>query len=347
MIVFAWDGFPQYAARCIGAFVRQTKEPVVVIGTKPLVPIVGMDELAGCEVVWIDYNDKRSLVELVGETPRLLVVSGWGIDVFCRLRDEARLAGAKTVATCDNNYIFSFVELLKAIRFRILIRNKYDAFFVPGRSGEKLLRFYGVPKRKIFDGLYAADAGLFECGAPLCERRKKMIYVGQLNARKNVIRLAESFSRANVDGEWSLDMYGCGPLEGELKDLVKRNPGCNISVNPFAQPEELAAKYREARVFCLASTKEHWGLVVHEGALSGCVLLLSDRIGAGEDFLKIGVNGFDFNPLSVDSMTGAIRKAMAMDENELAKAYDFNLEVSKNASLEKFVAAVNKISSVE
>ena len=39
MICFAWDGFPQYAARCVGAFVKTTSEQVVVVGTRPDVPV--------------------------------------------------------------------------------------------------------------------------------------------------------------------------------------------------------------------------------------------------------------------------------------------------------------------
>ena len=39
MICFAWPGFPQYASRCIAAFVRKSQERVVVVATVPDVPV--------------------------------------------------------------------------------------------------------------------------------------------------------------------------------------------------------------------------------------------------------------------------------------------------------------------
>ena len=149
MICFAWDGFPQYAARCVGAFVKTTAEQVVVVGTRPDVPVEGMEQCCGCKVVWVERTDARPLAMVIGEVPRLIVLSGWSIPAFNRYRDEVRRAGGRAVAMCDNNYAFSFKECLRAIRFRLLFRGKYDGFFVPGKSGVKLLRFYGVPQEKI------------------------------------------------------------------------------------------------------------------------------------------------------------------------------------------------------
>lgn len=37
MICFAWGGFPQYAARLVGAFVKSTDERVCVVGKPPAV----------------------------------------------------------------------------------------------------------------------------------------------------------------------------------------------------------------------------------------------------------------------------------------------------------------------
>ena len=100
--------------------------------------------------------------------------------------------------------------------------------------------------------------------------------------------MCHAFISANMDRKWILEMCGCGPQ----KDLIPKDP--NVEVHDFVQPEELSQIYRRARGFVLASKEEHWGLVVHEAALSGCVLLLSNRVGAKLDLLA--GNGFDFNP---------------------------------------------------
>lgn len=339
MIVFAWEGFPQYAARCVGAFVKATNESVVVVATRPAVPIKGMEVLCGCPVTWIDDGPIK-----LGKIDTLFV-SGWGIPAFNRLRDEVRVNGGRVIGLVDNNFIFSFKEILRAIRFRLFIRRHYDAFMVPGKSGRKLLRFYGVPDGKIKEGLYAADDTLFTPGPPLEKRPKKIIYVGQFCARKNVLRMCRAFLNAKLDG-WALVLYGSGPLKEELEGIssnAREGVDGTIEVHGFLQPEELAAKYREARFFLLPSIEEHWGLVVHEAALSGCLLLLSKYIGAADDFLVAGENGWLFDPFDVDDMTCAIKRTMELDDVTMADMRLKSLQLSHNASLNKFVGVVRTI----
>lgn len=338
MICFAWDGFPQYAARCIGAFVKQTTEEVVVIGTTPDVPIKGMEALAGCPVYWVKPNEQVDIEQLIGKMPSHFFVSGWGIPAFNHMADAVRAAGGKVIPSNDANYIFSFKECLRALRFRLLLRRKFDAFFVPGNAGLKLMSFYGAPKEKIVPGMYAADATLFTDGGDLTQRPKKMVYVGRLCERKNVRGLCKAFIEAKGPEQgWTLELYGCG----EQKELLpKDNPA--IQIHDFLQPEELAAIYRTARCFVLASFEEHWGLVVHEAALSGCVLLLSDCIGAAADMLT-PENGVTFKPASIPSFVEAMQKVFAMDGNALRRAREVSLEMAKTKGTDTFIAGVNKL----
>ncbi len=339
MICFCWVGFPQYAARCIRAFVEKTDERVAVVATRPRVPVKGMEEACGCEVFWIGEDEPRLLREVVGEMPRCVFLDGWNAPALNRYRDEVRVSGGGTVAMCDNNFMFSFKECLKALRFRLFLRGKYDRYFVPGASGVKLLRFYGVPAERIATGMYSADPSLFRDGVPLPERERKMIYVGQFIERKNVRRLVQAFAKANVKRDWTLDMYGSGPLKEELLSLTdKIGNGC-IGVHDFLQPEDLAAKYREARIFCLPSLWEHWGLVVHEAALSGCVLLLGNKTGAADDLLGIE-NGFSFNPYDTADMTCAIDAAMRMDDGQLLEAQRCSIAKAAKIGLGSFANSV-------
>ncbi len=239
---------------------------------------------------------------------------------------------------CDNNFVLSLKECLKAIRFKLRLRGKYDGFFVPGKSGVRLLSFYGVPRNKIATGMYSADATLFKNGLPLSKREKKMLYVGQLIERKNVLRLCEAFRRSEgYANGWTLDLYGSGPL----RDKIPTGEG--IAVHDFMQPEQLAEIYRQSRCFILPSMREHWGVVVHEAALSGCVLLLSDCIGAAEDFLAEGENGFAFRPKSVESIAYAMRRVYAMTDDELDKAHGVSLDLASHSSLKHFAEACTSL----
>ena len=395
MIVFAWDGFPQYAARCVGAFVRTTNERVMVVATRPNVPIEGMEKLCGCPVHWIDGRelfDLRLFDCLIGrEGERItLFVTGWKVPAFNRLRDQVRAKGGRIICMLDNNMmgrgLFDFgfrdclIEIVKVLRFRLTLRKHFDGFIVPGRAGRRLLRFYGVPDGKIFEGFYAADESLFTPGPAIEDRPKKIIYVGQLCERKNVRRLVEAFHesfkverlkgfkvsrfqgfkvpkfqsrkvsgiqsfrgeglKGFEDGEWSLELYGSGPLKEELNQTIKQSNNQTIHLHDFLQPEELAAKYREARIFCLPSLEEHWGLVVHEAALSGCALLLSNRVGAKEDFLEEGVNGLSFDPYDVNDMAEKFAEAMTRTFETKTAA-----ERAREMGVKRFVKAVERLKS--
>ena len=352
MIVFAWDGFPQYAARCVGAFVRTTNERVMVVATRPNVPIEGMEKLCGCPVHWISPDEPFNLSTFQPFNLSTFFVTGWKVPAFNRLRDQVRAKGGRIICMLDNNMmgrgLFDFgfrdclIEIVKALRFRLTLRKHFDGFIVPGRAGRRLLRFYGVPDGKIFEGFYAADESLFTPGPAIEDRPKKIIYVGQLCERKNVRRLVEEFRKVKVRGEgeqrWELHLYGSGPLKEELNQTIKQSNNQTIHLHDFLQPEELAAKYREARIFCLPSLEEHWGLVVHEAALSGCALLLSNRVGAKEDFLEEGVNGLSFDPYSVEDMAEKFAEAMTRTFETKTAA-----ERAREMGVKRFVKAVEKL----
>lgn len=354
MIVFGWRGFPQYAARCVGAFVKVSKEPVVVVGPKPMVPVEGMERVCGCSVYWVDrQHDFVSQVSAFQPSEvSALFVSGWGIPALDDLASRVKKAGGRVVMMSDHRDERSFRDFLKGLRFRVFQRKKFDGFFVPGKSGRARMRRFGVPNGLIEEGLYSADASLFKNGKPLSEREKKIICVAQFIPWKNAKRLMRAFEIAvdasNVEG-WTLEFYGSGPLKDELEGLSSTlntrlaTRDSRISVHSFVQPEQLAGLYQSARLFCLPSESENWGLVVHEAALSGCALLLSQNVGSADDFLAAGENGWTFDPFEVDEMAQALCQAMVLDDAALAAMQKESLRMANNASLEKFVAGVKKM----
>ena len=341
MICFCWVGFPQYAARCIRAALNSTSEKIVVIASRPDVPIQGMEELAGCDVYWVDIKDDRSLKSVLGEVPRVLTVPGWKIRLFNKYRDEVRANGGRVIVAIDNNYVLSWKEIIKSIAVRLFYRRLYDGFWVPAASGRKLMRLYGIPEAKVFMGLYSADGSLFGNGLSLAERGKRILYVGQFIDRKNVMNLCRAFLKAKdgANADWELELCGCGALKSSLPN----HP--SIIVHDFVQPESLSSIYKRARIFVLPSKEEHWGLVVHEAALSGCVLLLSNRVGSLDDFLEENVNGFSFSPFSVAQMVFALSKAMRMSDEQLAIAQQTSLRLGLKISTKTFADAVMKFSA--
>lgn len=331
MICFAWAGYPQYAARCVAEFVRRAKEKVVVVATSPLVPVKGMEKLSGCDVFWVKNDDERPLDVICGAMPNVILTTGWYVKSFNTYRDAVRRAGGRAICLVDNNYVPSVREFLKSMRFRLLLSRAYDAYMVPGVSGVRLLSYYGVSNDKIAKGMYSADANLFTPGPSLEFRNKRMVYVGQFCERKNVVALAKAFLVANykIGGDWIFDLYGCGPMKGDIPTDKA------IHIHDFVQPEELPSVYQGARIFALASKEEHWGVVVHEAALCGCLLALSKYVGAAEDFLGAG-NGMTFDPHVLESMSSCLIKLMQYDSEQLKHGYQVSVSKAESVSCSNF-----------
>lgn len=333
-VCFAWAGFPQYAARCVGAFVRATGLECVVTAIRPDAAL-GMEDVCGCKVIWTKSGAPVvGYPELEGVTH--LFVTGWFLPQYNELVRKVRREGGRVISFVDNDASVGsslrdgIRAVLKKIRFRLFVSRMFDGYIVPGRSGRRLLEGYGVPPDRIWEGMDCADETLYHDGAPLEDRPKRIIYVGQYIPRKNIVAMAEAF-RAENRGDWRLDLYGCGP--------VAVADGGGVFAHPFLQVEELAGEYRRSRVLWLGSHEEHWGLVVHEAALSGCVLALSNRIGAAAD-LAGDDNAVIFDPEDPGDMRRAMRRVMDMTDGELDRGRKESLSLAGRFNLNKFVEAV-------
>lgn len=345
MIVFAWDGFPQYAARCVGVLARTVKDEVVVVATRPVVPAKGMEDLCGTKVIWLNKNENvleqcKDLIARFDEGSTIFV-SGWLCRAFNLLAKKMRQAGGRVICMNDANYEFSIKSILRAVWFRLFRSNEYDGYLVPGKSGLKLHRLYGVASSEVASGLYSADGSIFFNGAPLGSRKKRIVYVGQFCERKNVVNLVEAFRKSQVAGNgWTLHLYGCGP---DSAKLPMNDP--SVEVHDFVQAEELGAIYRDAQVFVLASREEHWGVVVHEAAKCGCALALSDKVGAAAD-LANDKNAVSFNPDKVEDMAAAIVKITSQIGERSLEMQSESIRLSGLINVDGFVESCTRLARV-
>jgi hypothetical protein len=176
-IAIAWNGLPFYGARIIRAGIEKLGEPVYVIGSKPTVPIEGMEQALGQSIHWIDANSSCSWSQLEVPVPKIFIHTGWSYPAFNNLGEEVRKQGGQVVSMIDNCWKNSPKQWIGAIVFRTVYRRWFDAIWVPGRSAEKLCCFLGMPSEKIYQGLYGSDPNVFSPGLPLSEREKKFIFV--------------------------------------------------------------------------------------------------------------------------------------------------------------------------
>jgi len=314
-IAFSWHGLPDYAAREIRTAIATIGRDCVVVGSRAAVPVVGQEQVLGCRIDWVDARRPvtwRGLGQLV---PDVFVQSGWGYAAFNALGDEVRAHGGRVIGLSDANWRGDLRQrVLGRVAFRALHRRRFDAMIVPGRQGVRLMAAFGMDERFVRMGMLGADGAVFGGGPPLASRGKTMLFVGQFIARKDVLGLARAFIRfSDRLPEWSLRIVG----SGAQRNLIPAHP--RIVVEDFMQAEDLAERYHEARFLVLQSRAEAWGVVVHEAALAGCGLVLSDRIGSGDD-LASGANCVQFRAGDEDQLVAALQAAAAFDDDRLARA---------------------------
>lgn len=247
--------------------------------------------------------------------PQIFLHTGWKFRALNSLGAEVRRNGGRVVSMIDNSDKRSVRQRIGAIVFRAVYRRWFWGVWVPGKSGERLCSFLGARRERIFQGLYGADPSIFHPGGtPLERRRLVFVFAGQLIERKGVRELLSAFSilrRTHPGAE--LVIAGTGALEEQCRATD------GVRCAGFLQPTELAALLREATCLVLPSREEHWGVVVHEAALSGCALLLSDAVGAADDLLNVR-NGVRVSVDSPSSIADAMRAIADWSEWQFREA---------------------------
>ena len=115
----------------------------------------------------------------------------------------------------------------------------------------------------------------------------RYLYVGRLIERKGLDVLLEAFRRLEAGELW---VAGDGPLRGEVEAAAAREP--RLRLLGHLEGEALVDVYREADVLIVPSYYEPWGLVVHEALAHGLPVIVSDQVGAGDDLVEPGANGY-------------------------------------------------------
>ena len=157
--------------------------------------------------------------------------------------------------------------------------------------------------------------------------------------RKNLARLIQAyakyvgrFQQGEVKSIWPLVLLGDGELSSELKGLcadlglpisdcecpedLKLNSyklktpavGGLVVFPGFRQIDEIRAFYARAGAFIHPAFSEPWGLVINEAMASGLPILSSKNVGSAEELVQEGVNGFSFNPASVEELAEVLEK---------------------------------------
>lgn len=198
---------------------------------------------------------------------------------------------------------------------RPLVIGRCKAVMTPGRKSAAYFRSIGVAAEKIHRVPLVPAWEMPERVPSFGEREFHLLWCAHLNdTQKNV-----SFFLDVVDAlkmrlpNLRVRIVGKGELE---EKLVARLKAADVAFRhqPSVSWHEMVEVYASARVFLLPSRWEPWGLVCDEAVQCGVPALVSRHVGAGDDVVVSGSNGYVL-PLEVDAW---VERALmlATDEQE-------------------------------
>lgn len=202
--------------------------------------------------------------------------------------------------------------------------SRFQAFACVGSANTAYFRYFGVPRHKLFRAPHAADSTLYsdpqgrhaaaaaqlrtQLGIP--DTHKTVLFCGKFHPDKNPQGLLDAFLHL-PPGPYSLIFAGGGPLTEPLKQAAHSKTH-SIHFLPFANQQEMPARYLLGDIFCLPSTGLHetWGLAVNEAMMLGRPCLVSNRVGCQQDLIEDGVNGWVFRAAEPRHLEAKLREAL-------------------------------------
>lgn len=247
--------------------------------------------------------------------PDILVVSGYRERV---MRAAAAWASKRRIpaillspSTHRDHPRTWWKELLKGCIVR-----RYTAVAATGQRAAEYAQRLGLPARSIFqignvvhNAHFAQRLGNQD-GGDAAEMigngisSQFFVTVSRFSPEKNLLRLLQAFSQyRRRQGSWDLVLVGSGPQEVQLRTMAKELNVPGLYFVGWKGYEELPVYYARASCFILPSISESWGLAVNEAMACGLPILVSENCGCVPELCDVGINGYTFDPNSVDQLT--------------------------------------------
>lgn len=241
-----------------------------------------------------------------------------------------------------------FMEVLTPV-YRIILclrhlwwaRKHYDELFqcsdkvvLLSRAFAKLFKQYGirVPENKI---TVIPNPNPFIIEQWDVNRKENVVlYAGRLSPEKNPLELLKIWHEIEMGGgnkcdSWTLFMVGDGELR-QAMEMYIHDKGLK-RVELLGRHQDMLPYYRMAKIVCLTSLYEGWGMALIEGMQNHCVPIAYDTYEALHDIIDDGDNGFSVPPFDssryVDCLVELMEddaKLLKMSNNAYNKVARFN-----------------------
>ncbi|MEZ4936347.1 MAG: glycosyltransferase family 4 protein [Crocinitomicaceae bacterium] len=297
-------------------------------------------------LIMIEKKDNWSNVsaELSQQNFDLIIVSGWIDKDYMSFAKSARKKGVPTVLSLDNHWYGNIKQQIARVVAPFTLKKTFSHCWVPGKPQKEYALKLGFGADKIFENFYCANVNLFQSNFEKGQAekydplKKKFIYVGRYLKHKGIFDLWEAFIQFRKSHpDWELHSVGFGD---EWENRIEAE---GITHHGFLQPDQLKEILNESTIFILPSHFEPWGVVVHENAISGFPMILSNHIGAGTKFLEEGKNGFTFESGNIQDLVEKMELMASKSNGELKEMGQFSHQLGLSIDFEKWSEAPRKI----
>lgn len=186
----------------------------------------------------------------------------------------------------------SLKRVIWPILFRIV-----SQVLVSSSSTEELVLSLGTPAKRVTLTPSAVDNDWWADRASRIDRRAVraswnvrpddfvILFCAKLQPWKRPQDLLQAFARANIPNT-VLVIAGEGPLRPQVESSAAAlGVGDRVRFLGLVNQTQLPAVYKAADLMVLPSSHENFGFVVNEAMVCGCLVAVSDKVGAGRDLV--------------------------------------------------------------
>jgi glycosyltransferase involved in cell wall biosynthesis len=265
----------------------------------PAVFLSGINLPGAREVLRHDYPITLGILgALVDARPDVLVVSGWSTfasQASIAWGRQRRVPYILLVESHDAGPKAGWRRQVKTTVVPPIVRGASSVLVVGSLAQESVIALGADPTRvRVFANTIDVAAWIERAHSLAATRNELRTAIGLGNeevAVLSVARLApekglDVLLRASSEAGVRPVVVGSGPGRTYLESI-----GRDAIFTGELPADRVAEAYVAADVFALLSAHEPWGVVVNEAAATGLPLVLSDRVGAAADLLRVGQNG--------------------------------------------------------
>jgi glycosyltransferase involved in cell wall biosynthesis len=269
----------------------------------------------------------------------LIFCGGWIDDDYMSLVTNHR--HIPSLLGFDKQWTGSLKDHLSSLKARFTFRSHFDFAFVPGKEQVQFALHMGFKVNQIVQGAYACSINLYDKAYTQHQNQgpRKMWFAGRYIEQKGIADLF-AVAKELLDGplnDWELHCLGTGDMWNSR--LIHPR----IVHHGFKQPEEVVELISDGELFVLPSLYEPWGVVVHEFAVAGYPMILTDRVGARTAFLQENKNGIIVRAGHRKELKLAILQMASMSPEDLKKQGEVSRQLALQVTPESYAASILKM----